>query len=327
MEKDKLFDCRNSSSIFYKIMKRYHQRNNNPILSNKGYIAYAIEQKRQKLQLEEKDDMYIYKEAKNIANTNELLLNLYGNKAKKRFYDISKLMNPIKLDRKLFFVPGKKEEKSSENKKNKAVNYINKNGYMKLPLIDKNIIYRKTKESKSTKNFFTVGNVKNIDNREKSITKIENKNNKNDKKVKILNNEKEKQILGIDALKMKINKSHKNIKINQEKNISSKSKIISKSNKNIFLTNKTNKTKIEEVKEYKNKEKITSKEKNINKDNNNKKAKNELTLTENYISKLTDFKEQLIKEEQHNRKYFNTNDYGCRNFKEKYNYLNRKYFN
>ena len=53
MEKDKLFDCRNSSSIFYKMMKKYHQRNKNPILSNKGYIAYAIEQKRQKLQLQQ----------------------------------------------------------------------------------------------------------------------------------------------------------------------------------------------------------------------------------------------------------------------------------
>ena len=99
MEKDKLFDCRNSSSIFYKMMKKYHQRNKNPILSNKGYIAYAIEQKRQKLQFEEKDDMYIYKEAKNIANTNELLLNLYGNKAKKRFYDISKLSREKKKKR------------------------------------------------------------------------------------------------------------------------------------------------------------------------------------------------------------------------------------
>ena len=40
---------------------------------------------------------------------------------------------------------------------------------------------------------------------------------------------------------------------------------------------------------------------------------------ENYISNLSNFKEELIKEEKRKRKYFNRNDYGCKTFKEKYN--------
>ena len=309
MDKDKLFDCRNSSSIFYKIMKKYHKRDKNVFLSNKGYIAYAIEQKREKLQFEEKDDMYIYKEAKNIANYNELLLELYGNKAKKRFYDISKFSEPIKLDRKLFFVSDKKEETNNENKNDFAVNFINKKGIMKLPLIYKNFFYNKTRENKTTKNFITIENTNNID-RKKLLKNLLIKNEKKSSKEKS----------GIDALKSKIkNKSHKNININinQENKISPPSNIISKSNKNILLTTKPkNETEVES--------KI--KQKKINNDNNIKIIKNELTLSNNYILKLSNFKDQLIKEEQKSRKYFNKNDYGCKNSKEKYNYLNSKYF-
>ena len=309
MDKDKLFDCRNSSSIFYKIMKKYHQRNKNVFLTNKGYIAYAIEQKREKVQLEEKDDMYIYKEAKNIANNNELLLELYGNKAKKRFYDITKFLEPIKLDRKLFFVSDKKEENNNGTKNDFAINCINKKGIMKLPLIYKNFFYNKTKENKSTKNLITIENTNNID-RKKLLKNLLNKNEKKSAKEKP----------GMDALKLKIkNKSYKNININinHENKISLPSNLTSKSNKNILLT-----TKPRSETEVKHK----NKEKNINNDKNIKIIKNELTFSDNYILRLTNFKEQLIKEEQKSRNYFNKNDYGCKNSKEKYNYINSKYF-
>ena len=106
-----LFDTRNSSLTFMKIMQKYKNRKNEKILTNEGYISKAIEEKREKLEFEEKDNMYIYKEAKNIANMNQLLINLYGNKAKKRFYDISKYFSPIKLDKKLFFESNNNKEK------------------------------------------------------------------------------------------------------------------------------------------------------------------------------------------------------------------------
>ena len=46
----------------------------------------------------------------------------------------------------------------------------------------------------------------------------------------------------------------------------------------------------------------------------------------NYIKSLVNFKNELVKEEKNKRNYFNKNDYGCNNFKEKYKYIVKKYF-
>ena len=45
-----------------------------------------------------------------------------------------------------------------------------------------------------------------------------------------------------------------------------------------------------------------------------------------YLTRLSNFKDQLINEERKRRYYFNNNDYGCNLFKEKYAFLNKKYF-
>ena len=321
MKNDKIFDCRKASSTFYKIMKKYNKRNKNKILDNKGSIANAIEEKRDKLQFEEKDDMYIYKEAKNVANMNEVLLGLYGNKAKKRYYDISKIVSPIKLERRLFFPQNKKEEKNIEDKNYLTGQYFNMKGFMKLPLIFKNFIYNKGKEHKSAKNLLTVGNMRDFE-----VKKLSKKSEKkNEKKSVEKNNKKEK--IGIDALKLKISNNNKNMSRNNENNnIITFRERISKSNKNILLT-QIQKNIV--VKEYKNKKKDLNNynKRNMTKTNNdNKKIKYELTVNENYISKLTDFKDLLIKEEKEKRVYFNNNDYGCQKFKEKYNYLMKNVF-
>ena len=113
---------------------------------------------------------------------------------------------------------------------------------------------------------------------------------------------------------------------NENNNIITFRERISKSNKNILLTQIPKNIM---VKEYKNKKKDLN---NYNKRNktktndDNKKIKYELTVNENYISKLTDFKDLLIKEEKEKRVYFNNNDYGCQKFKEKYNYLMKNVF-
>ena len=315
MKNDKIFDTKYSSYTFNKLMKKYLKRKHKPVLTNKGYILNAIEKRREKLQFEEKDDKYIYNETKNTVNMNDLLMSLYGNKAKKRYYDISKLLSPIKIEKKLFFVSDKKEEKDKDNKNNLTVKYINKKGIMKLPLIFEDFIYNKNKgkESKSTKNFFTIGNSKNIDRK---------------KIIKNLDNKKEKFKTGIDALQLTIkNKNKKDISRNIVNNVlpySCNSK--SKSNKDILLV--TQKPKYLIITEYKSKEnKVYNLKNNYKNKNDIKRIKNELTLSDNYISQITNLREQLIKEEKKKRQYFNTNDYGCLSFKEKYNFLNTKYFN
>ena len=316
MDKNKLYDVKNSSSTFHKIMRKYNKRKKERILSNKGYIVHAIEEKRQILQLEEKDDMYIYKETKNNANMNELLLNLYGNKSKNRYYDISKFVSPIKLERNLFFPLGNKDDKNNEDKDDLTGRFINKKGMMKLPLIFKNLILNKKNENKNT-NILKQRNAKSLESR--NILKLlSNKSEKNDE------NKKEKFEEG--ALKLNLSSKNKikskNISRNNENNIFPYSQPTSKSNKNILFTQyPKNLT----IKEYTSKEIKTNKDNNMN--NIIKRIKNELSLNDDYISGLTHFKEQLTEEEKQKRKYFNMNDYGCKDFKEKYNYLTRKYFN
>jgi hypothetical protein len=313
MRSTKLFDVRNSSSMFIRIMKKYKKKNKNIFLNNKGYITHAIEEKREKLQLEEKDDMYIYKETKNIANMNELLINLYGNKAKKRVYDISKVFSPIKLDRKLFFPIEKNDEKDNNDKINLTEKYINKKGFMKLPLIFKNIISYNEKENKSTKNILKTGNTKKYA-RKKFLKLLNDKKDENENKDKKVVN------IGINALKMTLNDKNKSKDKNKSETKEIKLKLYqsSKSNKNILLTQYP---KNEKIKEYKYKKNYT------NTDNSDIiKIKSDLILSENYISSLSNFKEELIKEEKQKRNYFNRNDYGCKIFKEKYNYLSNKYF-
>ena len=296
-----LFDTRNSSLTFMKIMQKYKNRKKEKILTNEGYISKAIEEKREKLEFEEKDNMYIYKEAKNIANMNQLLINLYGNKAKKRFYDISKYFSPIKLDKKLFFESNNNKEK--KEKYNLDSNILNKKGMMKLPLISRNDLYI-NKIDANNKNFKTIENIKTLD-RKKIMDKLLYKD-KNNIKIKE----------GIEALKLKISNNNNNYnKINDKQRAS-------KSTKNIFNLN--NKYSKRQIKEYKSKD-------NIKKENGDdfvkiKLNKNILSLSENYISRLTNFKDLLIEEEKQKRKYFNKNDYGCKSFKEKYKYLNSKYF-
>ena len=316
MDKDKLYDVKNSSSTFHKIMRKYNKRKKERILSNKGYIVHAIEEKRQILQLEEKDDMYIYKETKNNANMNELLLSLYGNKSKNRYYDISKFVSPIKLERNLFFPLGNKDDKNNEDKDDLTGRFINKKGMMKLPLIFKNLILNKKNENKNT-NILKQRNAKSLESR--NILKLlSNKSEKNDE------NKKEKFEEG--ALKLNLSSKNKiknkNIGRNTENNVFPYSQPTSKSNKNILFTQyPKNLT----IKGYTSKEIKTNKDNNMN--NIIKRIKNELSLNDDYISGLTHFKEQLIEEEKQKRKYFNMNDYGCKDFKEKYNYLTRKYFN
>ena len=314
MKNGKLFDVKNASSMFIIIMKKYKKKTKNMFLNNKGYITHAVEEKREKLQLEEKDNMYIYKETKNIANYHELLLNLYGNKAKKRVYDVSKILSPIKLDKKLFFPPDKNDEKDNNDKNNITDKYINKKGFMKLPLIFKDITSYKEKESKSTKNILKTGGSKKFSR--KRILKL-----MSDKKI--INENKDKKVnIGIEALKSKLNikntSNEKNKNDIKENTLKLKLYQSSKSNKNLLLTQyPRNGT----IKEYNNKKNYTITDGNIIR------IKNELTLSENYISSLSNFKEELIKEEKRKRKYFNRNDYGCKTFKEKYNYLSNKYFN
>ena len=127
------------------------------------HITQAIDKKRQELEINEKDDMYIYKEAKNTAYINQELINEYGKKAKTQSYDISKYSTPIKLYKQQFFDPTKDNYIN-----NNIIKKLNYKGIVKLPLINKyyvdkkplltysNSIISKSKMNRSTRRRFSM---------------------------------------------------------------------------------------------------------------------------------------------------------------------------
>ena len=131
IKNNKLFNIDKSTSTFLKLMSKYHKQmkkmKNN---KDKCYIVKAIDDKRYQIENEEKDDIYIYKEAKNAAYINQELLNTYGIKAKNKSYDISNFQTPMKLVKKKFFDPTKQEFQKTKKIKCK--------GLINLPFITPN---------------------------------------------------------------------------------------------------------------------------------------------------------------------------------------------
>lgn len=129
---NKLFDAEKSTSTFLNLMSKYRNRNRKIKNNNKCYIAKAIDEKRFELEKEEKDEQYIYKEAKNTSHIEQELINIYGTKAKAKVYDTSKMEFPMKLGKRQFFDPTKENTlQTSYSLK------LYKKGFLKLPLISR----------------------------------------------------------------------------------------------------------------------------------------------------------------------------------------------
>lgn len=286
---NKLFDVEKSTSTFMNLMSKYRKRKRNMKDNDKCYIAKAIDEKRFELEKEEKDDQYIYKEAKNSSHIDQELINIYGTKAKNQVYDISKFQSPIKLGKKQFFDPTK------ENTLQTCYSLkLYKKGFLKLPLISQQ--YYKY----NNKPLLTYSNSNNLN-------KISSSNNILNTDYSIDSN---KKTIFNSPIKRNIDSS-----IETERNLSP----ISLSNNNNDINNL-----LTEI----------TKNKTINKNrllvNRNKKNyfsdKNIFSNNGSYLISLSNFKEQLINEEKKQRNYFDRNDYGCNLFKEKYNFLSKKYF-
>ena len=127
---NKLFNLGKYSSTFIKIMTKYHNPKKKIMKNNKFLIAKALDEKRFELERQEKDEQYLYKEAKNTSKINQELIENFGIKAKKQVIDIPKFHTHIKLDKNLFFDPRKKNFLQNST----SVKYYKK-GFLNLPLI------------------------------------------------------------------------------------------------------------------------------------------------------------------------------------------------
>ena len=292
--KNKLFDIEKSSSTFISLMAKYRKqkrkiKNEN---NNRCYIVKVIDDKKHELEREEKDDIYIYKEAKNAAHINQELLLNYGIKAKTKSYDTSKIQTHLKLGRKKFFDPTQNNLRSNLSTK------ILKKGYINLPVISqKMFLYRQ-------KPILTYSN-----SNYSKLTKNKNYNTEINHKVNIdyLDDSNIKSIISSPL------KKYSESNFETETNLCPSSFRNCKSNKNLLIT-ETIKNKIIKRNTEKKKKYIHLSKKDI------------FFYNGNYLKTLADFKEQLIREEKQNRNYFSRNDYGCNLFKEKFTFLKKKYF-
>ena len=286
---NKLFDIDKSTKTFMTLMTKYRNQKRKTKDKDNNFVIREIDDKRYKLEIEEKDNMYIYKEAKNLAYINQELINRYGAKAKSQTYDISKFQVPIKLGKNTFFDPTKENiEKSNSSLK------IIKKGIIKLPLISQNL----TKYNKKPLLTYNNSNcIKNKNEDFKNIKMITDYSLDNNKKYDIpINNNNEPN-----------NGTEKNGLLFS---------LFSKSENNLL---------IDENKKNKNIKKV---KRNSFRNKNNKYCSNIglLDFNGNYVTKLSKFKDKLIKEEREKRNYFDRNDYGYNLFMEKYDFLNKKYF-
>ena len=288
---NRLFDITKSSSTFMNLMLKYNNNRKNRMRNKgKGIVAKAIDEKKFKLEQEEKDGAYIYKEAKNISHINQELINTYGVKAKSKLYDTSKFAPPIKIGKKLFFDPT-----NQYNLQNSASLKILRKGIINLPLITKD--YAKYYK----KPLMTLSNPK-------IIKRNNNSNN-------IFKNIQANTEYSFDSNKKSNNNSPIKNKLDSsetEINICPSSFRSKNSDNNNLLTEVIKSTII----------------KNNNKKRNNFYLNNRDIFAYNgsYLASLSCFKDQLINDEKKQRNYFYRNDYGCNLFKEKYNYLSDKYF-
>ena len=283
-----LFDIEKSSTTFMNLMSKYKSHKRKMQNSDKCYIAKEIDEKRYKLEKEEKDEIYIYKETKNISYINQELIYNYGKKAKEKSYNASKFQLPIKIGKQLFFDPTK-----DYTLQNSLSTKIMKKGILKLPLISQNYIkyYKKPLLTYNNSKIFKKNDYK------KSF-KI-NTDYSFDSNKKLYES----------PIKKNFDSS-----IETETNLCPSTFRNIKDDKNILIS--------EILKNNKNKSnKFRNRNKNVYFSNRNIFSYNGI-----YLSNVSDFKEELIKEEKKKRNYFERNDYGYKLFKEKYAFLSNKYF-
>lgn len=294
----KLFDFDRSTSTFIQLMMKYHKQKKQLQGNDKLYMAKIVYNKLHELEMNEKENMYIYRETKNAARINQELINEYGKKAKNHSYDVSKYKaNNKKIGKITFFDPTDETYKIlNETKKSR-----NK-GFIKLPLISEYELFeKKPMLTYNNTNFNRTRIKKNILQKKEKLLKINNKNDFSFERNKILNTPKNK----------KNNDSNKST----ETNIYFNTCRICKSDRNRF-------TEIDQIaKKQKKRNKFRERNGNLYCS-----GKNIFSYNGPYLKTLSNFKDQLINQERTKRNFFNRNDYGCNLFKEKYTFINKKYF-
>ena len=297
----------NSTKTFRNLISRYHrkQREQKENSNFKQRLYKNIENNLQKLESEEHDDEYIIKEVRRDVELKRKILFSFGTKALKHYDEIKNFRVKTKINKSKFFDP------LSDYSMNYSKALID-GDTIERKYVDRIIhfpkiadIDQKTSQNQSIYN--SISQLKQLEN--SSVFEEQNKTSDSFAKGKytpIGKKEKEKE-KDID---------NTNYYCNTFNNISS---ITNKDSSTKFLS------KILSPPFQNGRERPFNKNRTFSK--GYKENKYKFYIDQNYINYINTMKTRFASQEKKRQRYFDNNHYGCDEFKIKYDYLKKKFFN
>ena len=295
-----LFNMQTATPTFKNLLFKYEKQNLTKIKNTKrinaNSILLEIDKRRHKIELEEQEGDYMFKELIKNVKFKQELFNNYGLKAYKHYDESPKENFNVKLDKVAFLnsTDEKKKENFRNNKKLKRRNFslnTGKSKLLKLPEIVNNV---ETKEDKRIK---ILNEIKRLN------SSLDDFNNDTD----TLNKQ--------NTFNVRKSSDNSNIiKINENND----------SNKEIQSL--TNGFRIQNLSCDRIKKNRALTENNFSRNHLNNKPKGPQKMNKDYLKYLQTFRDKLVLEEKKHKNYFDSNNYGCDSFRQKYNYLNTRFF-
>ena len=296
----------NSTKTFRNLISRYHrkQREQKENINFKQGLYKKIENTLQRLESEEHDDEYIIKEVRKDVELKRKILFSFGTKAIKHYDEVKNIRVKTKINKSKFFDP--LSDSSMNYSKTLLHGETNERRYAdkiihfpKIADMDKN-----TSKNQSIYNSITL--LKQLEN--SSVFDEQNKTNDSIMTGKYIPSTKKEQ----DKDKDNIN----NYYCNTFNNISS---ITNKDSSTKFLSNILSSP-------FRNgREHSFNKNRTFSKGYKENKFKH--FIDPNYINYIETMKTRFASQKRRKQRYFDNNHYGCDEFKLKYDYLNKKFFN
>jgi len=298
----------NSTKTFRNLISRYHrkQREQKENINFKQRLYKNIENNLQRLESEEHDDEYIIKEVRKDVELKRKILFSFGTKALKHYDEVKNIRVKTKINKSKFFDP--LSDFSMSHSKTLLDGDTSERRYVDRIIHFPKIADMNQKLSKNQSIYNSITLLKQLEN--SSVFDEQNKTNDSFMTGKYIPSAKKEK----DKDKDKDNMN--NYYCNTFNNISS---ITNKDSSTKFLSNILSPP-------FKNgREHSFNKNRTFSK--GYKENKYKYYLDPNYINYIDTMKTRFASQRKRKQKYFDNNHYGCDEFKLKYDYLNKKFFN
>lgn len=298
----------NSTKTFRNLISRYHkkQREQKENINFKQRLYKNIENNLQRLESEEHDDEYIIKEVRKDVELKRKILFSFGTKALKHYDEVKNIRVKTKINKSKFFDP--LSDYSMSHSKTLLDGDTSERRYVDRVIHFPKIADMDQKLSKNQSIYNSITLLKQLEN--SSVFDEQNKTSDSFITGKYIPSAKKEQNKDKDKDNMN------NYYCNTFNNISS---ITNKDSSTKFLSNILSPP-------FKNgREHSFNKNRTFSK--GYKENKYKYYLDPNYINYIDTMKTRFASQKRRKQIYFDNNHYGCDQFKLKYDYLNKKFFN